>query len=474
MQTYLFYDIETTGLNKAFDQVLHFAAIRTDLDLNEIERYEVKIKLNPDLIPSPYAMITHHIGISESLSGETEYAAIRKIHEWMNTPGTISLGYNTLGFDDEFLRFSFYRNLLSPYTHQYMNQCGRMDLYPIATLYALFNPEVIQWPTVNGEIKLKLELLNEKNAWVAGRSHHAMVDVEATLALAKCFKQAADMWTYITGYFNKQIDQTRFQQLPQTIIVEDYHLRYGLLFEGILGAKQNFLVPVLCLGEHTIYKNQMLWLRLDTETLSQINADNFQEHLWVIRKKWGEPGFVLPPKDRFLNPLSPERLAISEANTNWLKQNSSLLSKIIQHYRQDTYTTFPDTDAEASLYLNGFWSAEEMAFCKRFHETNDADKPSLLNQVKNPLLKTLCLRLIARNFPDSLSSEQMHTYLEYAKQINPTENTKAIFDFKGHKRLSPNAALAEIEELQNTELSTIQSKLLNELTDFIKQQYLDQ
>jgi len=40
-KTYLFYDTETTGLNKSFDQVLQFAAIRTDLDLNEIERHEL-------------------------------------------------------------------------------------------------------------------------------------------------------------------------------------------------------------------------------------------------------------------------------------------------------------------------------------------------------------------------------------------------------------------------------------------------
>jgi exodeoxyribonuclease-1 len=58
MQTYLFYDIETTGLNKAFDQVLQFAAIRTDLNLQEIERYELNIKLNPDTIPAPRAIIT--------------------------------------------------------------------------------------------------------------------------------------------------------------------------------------------------------------------------------------------------------------------------------------------------------------------------------------------------------------------------------------------------------------------------------
>ncbi len=46
MRTYLFYDIETTGLSKSFDQVLQFAAIRTDLNFQEIERYELKIKLN--------------------------------------------------------------------------------------------------------------------------------------------------------------------------------------------------------------------------------------------------------------------------------------------------------------------------------------------------------------------------------------------------------------------------------------------
>ena len=146
MQTYLFYDIETTGLNKSFDQVLQFAAIRTDLNLKELARHEIKIKLNPDAIPSPYALITHKIGINALSDGLNEYEAIKQIHQLLNQPGTISLGYNTLGFDDEFLRFSFYRNLLKPYTHQYANQCYRMDLYPMAMMFFLFKPNVITWP----------------------------------------------------------------------------------------------------------------------------------------------------------------------------------------------------------------------------------------------------------------------------------------------------------------------------------------
>ena len=51
--SYLFYDIETTGLNKAFDQVLQFAAVRTDNKLNELDRHSIRIKLRPDIIPSP-------------------------------------------------------------------------------------------------------------------------------------------------------------------------------------------------------------------------------------------------------------------------------------------------------------------------------------------------------------------------------------------------------------------------------------
>ena len=105
-KTYLFYDIETTGLNKAFDQILQFAAIRTDRQLNEIERYTIRVKLRPDVIPSPGAIITNRLSLSDFALGLCEFEAIRQIHELLNQRQTISLGYNSLGFDDEFLRFS--------------------------------------------------------------------------------------------------------------------------------------------------------------------------------------------------------------------------------------------------------------------------------------------------------------------------------------------------------------------------------
>ena len=57
MQGFVFYDLETTGISPAYDQPLQFAAIRTDLNLNEIERVEFRCRLAPHILPAPQALI---------------------------------------------------------------------------------------------------------------------------------------------------------------------------------------------------------------------------------------------------------------------------------------------------------------------------------------------------------------------------------------------------------------------------------
>lgn len=42
---YVFYDTETTGTKTAFDQILQFAAIRTDDDLCELDRFNIRCRL---------------------------------------------------------------------------------------------------------------------------------------------------------------------------------------------------------------------------------------------------------------------------------------------------------------------------------------------------------------------------------------------------------------------------------------------
>jgi exodeoxyribonuclease-1 len=463
MQTYLFYDIETTGLNKAFDQILHFAAIRTDLNFNEIERYEIKIRLNPDIIPSPYAMLTHHMRLHEIADGISEYAAVKQIHQLINTPGTISLGYNTLSFDDEFLRFSFYRNLLPPYTHQYANQCGRMDIYPMTLMYFLFKPSVLNWPKKEGKISLKLEELNNANQFVTGRAHHAMVDVEATLALAKKLSAEHDMWDYVVGYFNKKSEQDRLQKLGS----DD-----ALMVLGKLGTDRFFQSIVLALGDHYHYKNQLLWLRLDDKDFSQLTPETLLTHTYVLQKKSGEPGFLLPLKERFMQHISPERLALATANKQWLYEHADFFKQISEHYRSYKYPVLPETDIDASLYINGFWSAQEEAFCRRFSNATPEEKSRLMETITNPKLYALALRIMGRNFPEKLSAKQREEFSHYLQRINPLDESQCIIDFKGGKRLTPTIALKQIDELRELHKENNEKIiLLEELESELKKRY---
>ena len=459
MQTYLFYDIETTGLNKAFDQLLHFAAIRTDSSLKELERHEFKIKLNPDTIPSPSASITHHISLKELEHGVLEFEAMQKIHRLFNYPGTVSLGYNTLRFDDEFLRFSFYRNLLSPYTHQYANQCRRMDLYPMAVMYFLFKNAVLTWPMINGKISLKLAELSIANHLAVGRAHNAMVDVEATLALARHFFKDRAMWDYLAGYFNKEIDQTRLENLKDSIV---------LLIDGMMGAENAFQCPVLFLGVHRHYKNQLLWLRLDAENLSQITSDTVAEAR-VMHKKIGEPSFILPLKNRFLQHLTPARKTLAEYNQKWLQEQPDIFSQLIAYHTEYQYPVYPETDIAAKLYINGFWNTAETRFCQDFHAAHPAQKAVLTEQMKNASLQALALRLLGKNYPDALMPHQTEQFSDYLKKINPSSEQEALIDYQGKKRLTPLVALTEIQELRkNPALTTLQLDLLTELEHFLR------
>ena len=57
MRTAIFYDTETTGTDTAFDQMLQFAAIKTDDDLNVIDQFNVRCRLLPWVVPSPGALV---------------------------------------------------------------------------------------------------------------------------------------------------------------------------------------------------------------------------------------------------------------------------------------------------------------------------------------------------------------------------------------------------------------------------------
>lgn len=122
-KTYLFYDLETSGLNPRQDRIMQFAAIRTDLDFNQIgEPYNILVKLNNDSLPSPDAIILTGISPQQTVEeGYSEADFARILINDIFTTDTIIVGFNNIRFDDEFIRYLFWRTFTI-----HMNGIGKM------------------------------------------------------------------------------------------------------------------------------------------------------------------------------------------------------------------------------------------------------------------------------------------------------------------------------------------------------------
>ena len=472
MNSYLFYDVETTGLNRAFDQILQFASIRTDLELNELERHHIQVRLRDDVVPSPQSLLTHGISITEMHEGVSEYEAMRQIHRMLNRPGTISLGYNSLGFDDEMMRFGFYRNLLSPYTHQYADGCGRMDLFPMTILYWLYKPDVVKWPDINGTTSLKLEMINDLNQLAPGKAHDAMVDVTASLALARRLRTEAQMWDYVCGFFDKQTDTERARQLPVSIESADGAHQMALMVASEFGTENQFQAPTLHIGGSTPYKNQNLWLRLDLPELAQTSGDTIAATTWVVRKRFGDVGILLPPLERFWQRLAPEHRQLAEENQRWIAARPDLLTEIIDYHREFRYPEVPDLDADAALYDLGFPSNRDAGLCRKFHTADVDEQVKILDLFENKSYQQLAIRLLARNHAGKLPRRINAEFNRYLERVNPPTQKLALLDYRNQPRLTPKAALLEIEEIRaRNELGPAQGRLLTDLEGYLRQNF---
>ena len=109
--TFYWYDFETFGLGKRTDRPAQFAGIRTDMNFVSVERASLLYaKPTQDYLPSPESCLV--TGITPQLceeKGIPESDFAGEIWNRFNQPDTVSIGYNTLGFDDEVSRFLFWR-----------------------------------------------------------------------------------------------------------------------------------------------------------------------------------------------------------------------------------------------------------------------------------------------------------------------------------------------------------------------------
>ncbi|WP_455923938.1 exodeoxyribonuclease I [Pseudomonas putida] len=418
------YDYETTGINPRNDRALQVAGIRTDADLNEIEA-PINLYCQPsdDILPHPAACVITGITpdrLAERGLCEAEF--MTRVNEQMARAGTCSAGYNTLRFDDEVTRYSLYRNFFDPYAREWQGGNTRWDLIDVVrTAYAL-RPEGIEWPQVDGRVSMKLELLTAANGIDHGQAHDALSDVRATIALARLIRDRQPKlynWLYQLRSKQKVLDQVR---LLQPLV----HI------SGRFSAERNYLGVVLPLAWHPRNRNALIVcdLYVDPQVLIDEPAEVLRERLYTRREQLLDGQLPVPLKLLHVNrcpvvaPLGVLReedcqrlqldMAIYQQRAEQLRQaQGQWQDKLPALYGEEAFAAVDDP--EQQLY-DGFIGDRDRRLCERVRTLD----PQLLGRetwmFDDERLPELLFRYRARNFPDTLSEEELRSWTEFCRQ----------------------------------------------------------
>ena len=207
-ETILWFDFETFGsLSRPWDRgrsgpyrrrdrPSQFGAIRTDLDLVPVgDPIEIRCTPPIDEPPSIGACLVTGIGPQDTIEdGVPEHVFFEQVLEVMSTPGSICTGWNSLGYDDDIIRFGAWRNLLPTYDREWKHGNRRFDLLAAFRMaWSTGRHDGIEWPAYeDGSLSLRLGELASANGISdhAASAHDALGDVRATIELARRLREA--------------------------------------------------------------------------------------------------------------------------------------------------------------------------------------------------------------------------------------------------------------------------------------------
>src|SRR3990167_3378201 len=178
--TFYFYDLETSGFNPRTARVVQFAGQRTDMNLKPVGKpHNFYIRLSEDILPDPDAVLITGITPQKThAEGMTEAEFLKIFSSEVAIADTIFAGFNTIRFDDEFMRFMQYRNFYDPYEWQWQDGRSRWDLLDLVRMTRAIRPEGIKWPfDSDGNPANRLELLASINKLDHANAHDALSDV---------------------------------------------------------------------------------------------------------------------------------------------------------------------------------------------------------------------------------------------------------------------------------------------------------
>ncbi len=470
-----FYDLETSGLNPREQRIMQFGGQRTTLDLKELgEPFNVTLKLSDDVFPDPEAILVTGITPQQAnQDGITEAEFLKIFYKEIATPGTIFVGYNTVRFDDEFIRFLHYRNFYDPYEWHWQDSRSRWDLLDVVRMTRALRPDGIKWPfSSDGKQTNRLELLTSINGLDHANAHDALSDVQATIAAAQLIRsKQPKLFDYLLEMRDKRkVEELVTNRKPFVYTSGKYSGDFCKTTVALYlceNPKTGALV-------YDLRQDPTLWLEKTPDQLAEAwkwKKDSTEPRLPVKTMQYNRCPAVAPLT--VLDDDSKDRLKLDMElvfkHQKLLEANKSFCERVqaaaeILNEQQQTSFLANEQLVDAQLY-DGFFDNQDKPKLRAVHSSDASELASFTPTFKDERLNALLPLYKARNFPKILSDEERAEWEQYRKTklLGSGESSRAARFFKRLGDLSNDTRLSREKQYLLEELQLYGQSIMPEL-----------
>ena len=337
----------------------------------------------------------------------------------------------------------------------------------MARLTRALRPEGINWPNrEDGKPSFRLEHLTAANNIQHKGAHDALVDVYATIALAKLIKKnQPKLYDYVYQHRQKQAISPLLNlndRLPVLHVSRMYPSEYYC----------TALVIPLAIDPNN--SNGIIVYDLRHDPSDFINEDPAILRDWLfspfqnLSKGVKRPALktiyinkcpiIVPEKT--LDDAAADRLQIDRElhhkHLSQINDAGDLTTKINAIFTKPDYLSIDDPDA--NLYGGGFFSGNDKKNMALIHDTGAQELSALAISFDDSRLDEMLFRYRARNWPDSLNPDEKEEWQDFCKQRLTQEGNSAILTFSHYFR--------QIDDCKKQTLSKKQRDVLEKLKTY--------
>ncbi len=470
--SFFFYDLETSGISPRDARIMQFAGQRTDMELNPIgEPINLLIQQSRDLLPDPDAIMVTGITPQQTLAdGLTEAEFLKTFYDEIVQPDTIFLGFNSVRFDDEFMRFLNYRNFYDAYEWQWSDKCSRWDLLDAVRMTRALRPEDITWPfTDAGKPTNRLELLTKLNGVDHEHAHDALNDVLASISIAKLLRdKQPGLFQYLLDYRDKGKVKELVEKAEPFVYTSGRYPSETLHTTIAVMVAQH---PQQCAYVYDLRHDPAPFMAMNEAELAEAcrwSRDPSKLRLPVKTIKYNRCPAIAPTgvvKDKAVQDRLQLDLNVVAANLKKLRSQPDFGTRVAAAYQKidaergflggkDSAALGDPLAVDGQLY-DGFIPKPDCAEMKRVRQAEPRGLASFTASFQDKRLQALLPLYKARNYPAQLSDDERQSWDEFCRTrlIGGGQNSRLAKYFKRLDELARTPSLTEnqrflLEELQ--------------------------